>query len=223
MKKLAAVVLALMLLAVIQAGCSNSLRVKSENMNELKQMLPEEAGMQWIYNGFAEYGHTMKLDSINVQPDKRLVYSVTGEVADMSDGEAEGDFSLYLEYHISNDGMREIVKKGEKLPHKIKEFYVLKAPLVKGNKWSEKVSINGKDTELQAEIIEDSRESETNSRVIKVQYTAKADGMPDGTYIETRVFKERTGIISFENTFDKDIEFNYSLFEISKKDTKKQW
>lgn len=187
---------------------------KSRAFRELQQMFPDVVGTQWIYNGFAEYGHRMKIDGINGQPGQSREYLISGKVADMSGGEGKADFSLYLEYHISGDGVKEIVKKGEKLPHKIREFYILKAPLVKGNKWTEKVKINGKETELNAEIMELSKEVQTNKKVIEVQYTAKADGMPNGVYKETRVFKEKSGVVSFENTFSKEIEFNYSLYKI---------
>lgn len=183
--------------------------------SELLKMLPDKVGAEWVYNGFAEYGHKMKIDSIsNALADEKAHFLISGKVDDMSDGEAKGDFDINLEYVVSKDGIREIIKKGEKMPHKISEFDVLRYPLTKGNTWTQQVSINGSSTELKAEIIEIGKSSD-NSKTIKVQYTAKVAGMPNDTYKEVRTFEEGKGLVSFENTFDKDIDFSYSLYKFT--------
>lgn len=187
---------------------------KNRALSELLTMFPDRVGTEWIYNGFAEYGHQMTIDGISVINEGKSKYLISGKVADMSDGEATGDFSLYIEYEFSNSGLREIIKKGDKLPHKIMEFDVLRAPLNKGNTWKQDVKIGAKETELIAEIIDVGIEPETNKKIVKVQYTAKAEGMPDGIYKEVRTFKEGTGLVMFENTFNEEIEFNYSLFHM---------
>lgn len=183
--------------------------------SELLKMLPDKVGAEWKYNGFAEYGHSMKLDSIsNALADEKAHFLISGKVDDMSDGEAKGDFDINLEYVVSKDGIREIIKKGEKMPHKISEFDVLRYPLTKGNTWTQQVSINGCTTELKAEIIEIGASSD-NSKTVKVQYTANVAGMPNDTYKEVRIFEEGKGLVTFENTFDKDIDFNYNLYKFS--------
>lgn len=154
----------------------------------------------------------MKIDGINKEKDGSIRYLISGEVDDMSGGAGKGDFKINIEYLFSNDSVREIIKKGDKLPHKIKEMDILRAPLVKGGTWTQTVKINGKDTELKAEIIEDKDSSWPNEKVLKVQYTAKAEGMPDGIYKETRIFREKKGLIYFENTYTNEITFNYRLY-----------
>ncbi|MCX7747072.1 MAG: hypothetical protein N2645_09310 [Clostridia bacterium] len=187
---------------------------KNFDMLQLLRMFPDKVGTSWIYSGFAEYGHDMKLDGINPIHDEGKEYLISGKVHDMSDGEATGDFSLALRYIFLGNSVKEIIDRGEKLPHKIKELEVLKTPLAKGNTWAQSVNINGQDTELKAVIVEDTKESDSNKRIIKVEYTAKVDGMPDGIYKEIRVFKEGVGLISFQNTYNKDIEFSYGLYKI---------
>ncbi|MCX7922349.1 MAG: hypothetical protein N3B21_10135 [Clostridia bacterium] len=188
---------------------------KPDYSKELLKMFPDKVGTEWIYSGFAEYGHQMTLDERSKVANKGYEIKISGNIFDMSDGEAKGDFSLALKYVFSDEAVKEIVEKGEKLPHKIKEFEILRGPLKLGNSWTQNVIINGKETELKAEILEDTVEKDSNKRVIKVRYTAKVDGMPDGIYKETRTFKEGAGLVHFENTFDQNIEFIYSLYKIN--------
>lgn len=190
-------------------------RQEEKLSQELLQMFPQNVGTQWIYNGFAEYGHQMKLDEITSLEGGALQYSLSGEVADMSDGEGKGDFSLALQYRISSQAVREVFVKGDKVPHKIKEFDMLRLPLKKGNAWTQKVSINGKDTELKAEIMEAGTDAESGLLTVKVKYTAPAEGFPNGQYFEERTFREKQGLIHFVNTYDDMIEFNYSLHSVS--------
>lgn len=191
---------------------------KNENdqkaFNELTLMLPNKAGIEWKYNGFAEYGHSMKIDSINKLAENKLQYLISGQVDDMSGGESKDDFGLSLEYIVTKDGIKEIIKKGDKMPHKIKELDVLRYPLAKGTTWTQTVEINGSSVELKAEIVADTINPDTNNKIVKVEYTATVPGMPNDTYREMRFFEAGKGMVTFENTFDKDIEFNYSLFTL---------
>ena len=83
--------------------------------------------------------------------------------------------------------------------------------MAQGSTWKQEVEINGQSVELKAAIIDISKNSE-KGKVVKVEYTASVSGMPNNIYKEVRIFEEGKGMTSFENTFDKDIDFNYSLF-----------
>lgn len=224
-KRILAVVLAFVLILSLGA-CSDKRNIVSpgidqpqnqnQAMEELLAMLPDKVGAEWKYNGFAEYGHSMKLDAINELGNEQKQYVLSGKVDDMSGGEAKGDFNISMEYIVSKDGIKEIIKKGEKMPHKITEFDMLRYPLTKGNTWTQQVNINGNVTELKAEIVETGVNNETKGKTLKAQYTAKVKGMPNDNYKEVRTFEEGKGLTSFENTFDKDIDFNYSLYKFNK-------
>jgi hypothetical protein len=182
---------------------------------ELLQMFPSRVGTEWIYNGFAEYGHQMRLDAVNIMNSSTLQYLITGEVADMSGGaEGTGDYSLLLEYRFTAQAVREVFVKGEKVPHKIKEFDILRLPLEKGNTWTQKVVITGKETELKAEIMEAGKDPASGAKVVKVDYTAPMEGFPGGQYKESRTFREKEGLLHFVNTYDETIEFNYGLHSV---------
>ena len=194
--------------------------VKVENdknaLSGLLQMLPNRTGAEWKYNGFAEHSHSVRIDAINHLSDSQIQYQISGKVDDMSDGEGTKDFRINIEYIVSKDGLKEIVKKAEVLPHKIMEFDVLRYPLIKGNTWTQQVHINDSDVELKAEIIEQTVDEEDNTKVIKVQYTAQVPGMPNDMYKEIRTYQEGKGLIYFENTYDYDIDFIYTLFQFNK-------
>ncbi|MDW7662184.1 MAG: stalk domain-containing protein [Bacillota bacterium] len=68
----------------------------------LSALLPSELGYSWIYNGFAEYGHTMTLNNIEDDPTQRI-YTITGEVDDMSGGESLSDHSISIHYILSGN------------------------------------------------------------------------------------------------------------------------
>ena len=61
----------------------------------LSQLLPSVPGYQWIYNGFAEYDHTMTLNVITDETDGRT-YQSSGMVGDPSGGESTADRSITL-------------------------------------------------------------------------------------------------------------------------------
>jgi hypothetical protein len=220
MKKKVLILILIFVMIISLSACSNSNEVKPENdqnaINELLQMLPDKTGAEWTYNGFAEHSHTIRIDAINILSDNEIQYQISGKVEDMSDGEGTKDFGISLEYIVTKDGLKEVVKKAEILPHKIKEFDVLRYPLIKGNTWTQQVSINDTKVELLAEIIEQEVNKEDNTKVIKVQYTANMPGMPNGTYKEIRTYQEGIGLVSFENTYDDSIEFMYTLFQFNK-------
>lgn len=178
---------------------------------EMKSLMPAKEGYEWIYNGFAEYGHKMNIKKIT-DKGQSLQYLIEGVVISASGMPATEKDRFVLDYTVTNNSIRENVEKIGKLPHKIKEFDLIREPLVKGNRWNEKVLIDGRETVLNSEIIETGVDS-SSRKYFKVRYEAADPGYPDSKYIETRVIKQGIGFSSFENTYDKEIEFNYHVFE----------
>ena len=184
---------------------------------QLVEIFPQKIGYEWIYSGFAEYGHRMRLDNISgsTESSEVLVYEISGEVYDPSGGEASGDFSLEMEYVITKDTVTERIIKGEKLIHVFRELELLKLPLQTGTKWQQKVEVNGKEQVLTAEILSAEAEEEQGPVIYKVRYTVPMEGMPDGLYVEERTFAEGKGVIHYARTLGKeyDFMFEYYLYE----------
>ena len=72
------------------SGQNQQDELKAAN-EELKKLLPEKEGFRWIYNGFAEYGHTMELERIQKQG-SQTTYFVSGNVEDLSGASLPGIF-----------------------------------------------------------------------------------------------------------------------------------
>src|SRR5690625_7624509 len=68
----------------------------------LTQLLPYKTGYTWTYNGAVEYGHRMNLKLIDEKADK-AIYTVEGEVDDVSGGESGKDYSLDVTYTVTSD------------------------------------------------------------------------------------------------------------------------
>jgi len=121
----------------------NDLRYEKEQISAL---LPEHEGYSWLYNGFAEYGHRMKLDKITDEAQKR-VYSISGEVSDPSGGESTVDRNISLKYILEGNKLRQEKVEKAMLDSKYDSLTLIKTPLVSGTFWSEKVvDKSGKET-----------------------------------------------------------------------------
>ncbi|MDW7685054.1 MAG: GerMN domain-containing protein [Bacillota bacterium] len=162
---------------------------------ELAGLLPEEEGYEWVYNGFAEYGHIMSLDSITESEGKRT-YRISGEVSDPSGGEAEQDFSLTVSYVVDEDSLVQVKTEEAMLDSKFDQLTLLKTPLTVGTSWQEQVTdkegnqatISGKITEVK---------EEDAKKIYTVRYEEQ-----NSAYWEERVIKEGAGIQSFERLMD---------------------
>lgn len=187
---------------------------------QLVDIFPERIGYEWHYSGFAEYGHHMKLDNISGSIDESeiLVYEVSGQVDDPSDGEAPGDFDFELEYRITSDTVTERIMQGEKLIHVFKELELLKLPLEAGSRWDQTVEVEGKEADLTAEILSAGPEEEEGPTIYRVRYSMPMEDMPDGLYIEERAFTEGVGITYYARTLgdEYDFLFEYYIFDPSK-------
>ncbi|MDD2574190.1 MAG: hypothetical protein WCS98_05195 [Bacillota bacterium] len=181
---------------------------------QLVDIFPRQIGHEWFYSGFAEYGHRMKLDNISGSTDSPevLVYEISGEVDDPSDGEATGDFGLELEYVITKDTVTERINRGEKLIHVFQELQLLRLPLEPGTKWKQKVDTDGEEAVLTAEILSAEIEEEEGPVVYRVRYSVPMEGMPEGTFIEERAFAEGAGLVYYARTLGEEYDFMFEYF-----------
>lgn len=205
------VILALIFALVI--GCKNNPAPPgngqgNQSNEQIKQLLPKQAGYQWVYSGFAEYGHRMSLHSITTG-DTETLYKVTGQVDDPSGGEAQGDFSLSIEYLVKN-GSLIMRQKAPQLMDKFNELELIRAPLQAQSKWEQK-AINKKDNkeyQLACTILD--VKNEPDGKVYVIEYKDK-----NSNFYEKRWLKENTGIINFEtvwNSPEGPVEMGYSMY-----------
>lgn len=157
----------------------------------LQQLLPEKEGFHWVYDGFAEYSHTMDLKELKKEG-SRIEYDIDGEIADMSGGASARDFSLEVEYVIK-DGVLTQQKNEELMLDSISDnIQLLKAPLSKGARWQQTAtSRDGKKLSLNCQITEITGENGLK------EYTVIYDDQ-NSDYFERRKIREGTGVVSFE-------------------------
>lgn len=199
------VILAVMCLVV--SGCSLINNRKYDR--ELKSLLPGQSGFEWTYFGFAEYDHRMILNTIETQASATR-YAITGEVGDPSGGESQRDLTLQITY---------IIEKGVWVQEKVEEammdsefdrLEILRGPLQKGAKWTQKqVDKHGQTKTLDC-TIEDIR-TEQGLRTFVVLYRDK-----DSAYYEKREIVEAKGIRMFEKLYispEGNFEIGYQLYE----------
>lgn len=162
----------------------------------LSKLLPASLGYQWIYNGFAEYDHTMTLNSITDEIARRT-YQITGTVGDASGGESTANRSIALKYIIEKTSLVQEKQEQVMMDSKFNRLTLIRTPLETGNYWIEKVTDKtGKSTELSAQIIK----SEILAGGIK-QYTVRYEDNRSA-YFEQRVIREGVGVVSFEKLFE---------------------
>ena len=95
---------------------SNPTNTTAQVPAELQNLLPQNEGFTWIYNGFVEYGHEMTLTSIAINPND-ITYEIIGMVYDASGGEADRNFTMTMKYIIDNEVIVQ-EKSGEMLDRK---------------------------------------------------------------------------------------------------------
>ncbi len=162
----------------------------------LSKLLPSSLGYQWIYNGFAEYDHTMTLNSITDEIVRRT-YQITGTVGDASGGESTANRTISLKYIIEKTSLIQEKQEQVMMDSKFNRLTLIKTPLETGNYWIEKVTDKtGKSTELSAQIIK----TEFLAGGIR-QYTVRYEDN-HSAYFEQRVIREGIGVVSFEKLFE---------------------
>jgi hypothetical protein len=187
----------------LTTGCS----LKSNR--QLEGLLPAETGYKWIYFGFAEYGHEMTLNDI-IKDSRQTVYKITGEVFDMSDGEAQGDFGIDLEYIIKN-GTLVMNKKSEKMMDwEFDSMILIKTPLEKGNTWKQKlISRDKQEMVLNCVITDIADDNGVKTYTVLYEHV-------DSSYYEERKIREGVGVTSMNRLYvsqDMSFEIGYQILE----------
>ncbi len=198
------ILLPVLLAASVSYGTDGSLQAWDLALEDL---LPEEEGFIWRYWGFAEYGHWMHLDEIEETGDG-TVYRVSGMVEDMSAGEATGDFSISLEYTVSDSVLSVVQRSPMAMDNDFMEMELLRLPISEGNRWSQTaVDMHGAEVRLVCGV------EEVGERTVTVRYS-----MPDSPFYQLRVFEEGMGVVTFEKLYispDGNFEVGYTLFRES--------
>lgn len=161
----------------------------------LRELLPEKEGYHWVYNGFAEYAHSMDLERIENR-DGQTTYFISGEVEDMSGGESDRDFSLEIEYVIK-DGVLTQKKKEELMLDSISnEIQLLKTPLEQGASWKQvTIDKEGNQFDMDCRITEITEENGVK------EYTVIYEDQ-ESDYFERRKIREGVGVVSLEKLLD---------------------
>ena len=170
----------------------------------LESFLPDQPGYRWNYWGFAEYGHWMQLDGIS-RIEGETVYRVSGMVEDMSEGEAQGDFSIHLKYLVSDSALTVVQHTSLTMDNDFLQMDLLRLPLVTGNSWTQTVQDNnGEEIDLICEI------EEIEEGLVTVRYS-----QANSPFYQLRVFEEGIGVVTFEKLFinpEGNFEVGYTLF-----------
>lgn len=213
------------LLFTILAGCSlfrtsPPIRSVSPKVTPSKVLLayfPQRPKTEWIYEGFAEYGHHMTLNQVAGSRDgRRIFHYISGQVDDPSGGESTRDFHFKIRYTFTRNAVYEtIVASDTPFPHRIPNLKLLTLPLRKGAKWTQTVTVGGKKAILQAKIL-DFRTKPAVGRIVTVRYRVPMTGMPNNVYEEIREFVWGKGVYRFEKTFDPEPQnrLEYILREV---------
>lgn len=176
---------------------------------ELAGLLPREEGYQWRYSGFAEYGHEMTLDAISPEAD-RILYTVTGQVYDISDGESDNDFTLSLSYTVDAQSLVQEKTAPMMMDSPYDRIELLRTPLREGATWQQTVEdVSGQSITLECTI--EKAEEESAGTVYTVLYRDTESG-----YYERREIREDTGVIRFEKLYmpegEEPFAIGYSLY-----------
>lgn len=227
MKRMLSIVLIIFLMLALIYGLSRakelfgkevgrSTNTKTDSIHDvtydkttLSALLPSKSGYSWIYNGFAEYGHSMTLKSIVDEVAKRI-YTITGEVEDMSGGEGLDGGSISIRYILSGNSLIQEKTEQRMLDSKFNSLILIKTPLVEGTTWTQDaIDKNGHTISINAII--------KKVQIVdggKTQYTVYYDDV-NSDYFEERIIREGVGVVSAQKLLElSDTSFSagYNLY-----------
>lgn len=163
----------------------------------LTELLPYKKGYVWNYDGAIEYGHEMELKTIE-KSNEQSVYTVEGEVEDVSGGESGADYSLHVTYTVTEDSITQHVEGDMMMDNVLPELELIHAPLSEGTEWTQ----TQENTEGEEVTLESSIEAVENDGGQKIYTVVYEDS--DSDYYEKRKIKEGIGVISFEHLYIYD-------------------
>lgn len=179
---------------------------KEEN-TELSKLLPDKEGYLWRYNGFAEYGHEMILNTIYIEEDS-IKYAITGKVDDVSGGESNADYNINIEYVIEQGRLIQNKQEEIMMDSEFDSLVLVVSPLKVGNKWTQKVKDkNGNDAEITAEITD---VLDDGFGTYRIRYQQK-----DSDYYEERDIRPGIGVVALKKLYMSDegnFEIGYQIY-----------
>lgn len=199
MKKYTSMLLVVFTLMLFLSSCStrNDKPVNSANI-QLSKLLPSKEGYTWFYSGFAEYGHVMKLNSID-KKGGMFTFNIKGQVDDPSGGEAKNrDYGLQLSYIINNGVLTQLKKETTMQDSKFDKIELIRLPLEKGTKWVQTVKAKDNTSAVLDCVIEDINTLD-GVKIYTIIYQER-----DSFYYEKRNIKEGVGVLLFEKIFVTD-------------------
>ena len=160
----------------------------------ITSLLPPRKDYKWTYNGFAEYGHEMILESVDKKGNE-TIYKIKGSVFDMSDGESGLDYLFTVTYTAKQGVLIQNTTGNMLMDTGFKDLELIRAPLQKGTAWTQKVKgENGKEITLKSTIT--NVREDNGQKIYTVLYKDTASD-----YYEKREIKEWVGVLSYEKLF----------------------
>ncbi len=192
--------------------------ILNRHNKKLLKVFPTDVETKAIYNGYAEYGHTIifsKTEGLK-NKSKLFKYYVDGVVHDAKGDSYNRKFNI--KYVIDKNSIKEIVVNNDEFREKgvnnklnsiIPNQIILKLPLKVGNSWEQKFTYNNKEYVANT-VITFANRSNKNKKLYKTRTVVdKIEGFFNDRYIEERLYEENRGLISFTNSmplFDIDID-----------------
>ncbi len=190
---------------------NNSGNIEVIMNQELATLMPENEGFEWIYSGFVEYGHQMSLLGI-IDDNSLITYIIEGEVYDPSVGEATGDYSVNIEYYISNGELRQSINAERLMESEYQDLILIRYPLEIGNSWEQTLyDLNNNQYVFESEIYDIT--TENNQEIYHVRYEDV-----NSDYYELREFQLSKGMVAFSMLYEFDndsVEVGYRLYEMA--------
>ncbi|MGI5878699.1 MAG: hypothetical protein ACOX7W_08840 [Christensenellales bacterium] len=164
-------------------------------LTELTALLPKQIGYVWMYEGFVEYSHEMKLDMIQTTS-QAVCYRISGMVGDLSDGESKRDYSLSILYTVDPEKWIQQAQGEMLMDSDFPCLEIARAPLSEGKEWTQTVArADGQPVQLVC-TVESVVDGGDGVRVYTIVYRQK--GSP---YYERRQIGLGRGVISFEKLY----------------------
>ena len=177
----------------------------SETLQAYEDLFFTTEGKTIAYDGYAEYGYLVKLESVDeTNPDEK-VYVYQGI---MNDGLGDDDGTRHFKatYTVTKDGVVETIENSD--PHRNQESttllnsiipskVILKGALETGTTWTESFEYEGNTYEAQNELTV--KQSDGTTTYVVETTVENIPGFVDETYRETREFEKGLGLVSFTN------------------------
>src|SRR5699024_1616381 len=165
-----------------------------ETTLQLTQLLHYIKGYTWTYNVTVAYRHRMNLKSIDEKADK-AIYTVEGEVDDVSGGESGKDYSLDVTYTVTSDTLIQEVESETMMDNNFEEIELIQMPLEEGTEWTQtQTNAEGEEVTLESSI--EAVKEDGEQKIYTVTYEDT-----DSDYYQKRDIKEGVGVLSFEHLY----------------------